>query len=96
MSDQIDHAKCYSYEWIDCDYDRFHRFPLDNMIHQIAQEKDEQDNADTLTTAQKLQMSNAGSLSELQKKEQSRILSAKIVLMSNVKLKAKQKSKIYQ
>lgn len=55
--------------------------------------KDSNNNADFLTTEQKLKMSNVGSLKELQYREQSKTLSFKIILQSRAKLKTKQKSK---
>jgi hypothetical protein len=55
-----------------------------------------QRNNPSLTTEQKLQMTVAGSLSEYQKKELERLLSLRIVLQSNMKLKKKLKSKKFQ
>jgi len=95
VSDLIEHAKCYTFEWLDCDYERFHRPDLASIFSDLEYDKEQKKNRDFLTTEQKLRMSNFGSLSELQKKEQAKLISLRIVMQSKVKLKTKQKSKIF-
>lgn len=90
---KIEHARCFRFEYIDWDYDNFHKTNLSLVFNEIEQDRRNQQNNPNLTTEQKLRMSKAGSLFELQKKEEDKLLSIRIVLQSNIKLKQKLKSK---
>ena len=93
VSDLIQHAKWYTFEYLEWDYDNFHRPDLALIFSEVEHDRKQEQDVPYLTTEQKLRMTLAGSLSELQKKERSRLLSISMVLQSNIKLKKKQKSK---
>lgn len=93
VSDLIQHAKCYTFEYKDCDYDRFHRPELTDTFYELEYEKKKDQSKPYLTVEQKLNMSKIGSLQEFQRNEEDKILSLRMVLQSNTKLKKKLKSK---
>lgn len=93
VSDLLQHAKCFTFEYLECDYDNFHRPDLAYVFSDIEYDKHQELENPYLSTEAKLKMTMAGSLSEYQKKEKSKLLSLKMVLQSNIKLKKKLKSK---